>query len=108
MHILSPAFLRQFANRVINLHPALPGQFDGTHAIERAFDAYRRGEIEHSGCMVHLAIPEVDAGPVVAQRSVPILPEDTLEDFATRMHAAEHELIVEAVQVMLGRLTVEA
>jgi formyltetrahydrofolate-dependent phosphoribosylglycinamide formyltransferase len=108
MHILSPAFLRQFTNRIINLHPALPGQFDGTQAIERAFAAYQQSKIEHSGCMVHLAIPEVDAGPVVAQRIVPILPEDTLEDFATRMHAAEHELIMEAVQVMLGRLTAEA
>jgi folate-dependent phosphoribosylglycinamide formyltransferase PurN len=108
MHILSPAFLRQFTNRIINLHPALPGQFDGTQAIARAFAAYQQSKIEHSGCMVHLAIPEVDAGPVVAQRSVPILPEDTLEDFATRMHAAEHELIMEAVQVMLGRLTAEA
>ncbi|MCB8943313.1 MAG: phosphoribosylglycinamide formyltransferase [Ardenticatenaceae bacterium] len=102
MHILSAAFLNQFPNRVINLHPALPGQFDGTQAIERAFAAYQQGEIEHSGCMMHLAIPEVDAGPVVAQRLVPILPEDTLADFEARMHTAEHDLIVEAVQIMLA------
>ena len=104
MHILSAAFLNQFPNRVINLHPALPGQFDGTHAIERAFDAYQQGQIEQSGCMVHLVIPEVDAGPVVAQKSVLIRPEDTVGDFEARMHTTEHELIVEAVQVMLGRL----
>ena len=101
MHILSPAFLRQFDRCVINLHPALPGQFDGTHAIERAFAAYQRGEIEHSGCMVHLAIPEVDAGSVVAQRIVLILPADLLADFETRMHEAEHALIVDAVKIML-------
>lgn len=101
MHILSAAFLNQFPNRVINLHPALPGHFDGVQAIERAFAAYQRGEIEHSGCMVHLAIPEVDAGPVVAQAIVPIQPDDSLADFAARMHEAEHELIVEAIQFML-------
>lgn len=101
MHILSAAFLNQFSNRVINLHPALPGHFDGVQAIERAFAAYQRGAIEHSGCMVHLAIPEVDAGPVVAQAIVPIRPDDSLADFAARMHEAEHELIVEAIQFML-------
>jgi len=101
MHILSAAFLNQFSNRVINLHPALPGHFDGVQAIERAFAAYQRGAIEHSGCMVHLAIPEVDAGPVVAQAIVPIRPDDSLADFAARMHEAEHELIVEAIQSML-------
>ncbi len=97
MHILSPAFLDHFSKRVINLHPALPGQFAGTHAIERAFDAYQRGEITHSGCMVHYTVPEVDAGPVIAQTEVPILPDDTVDTFEERMHAAEHRLIVEAV-----------
>jgi formyltetrahydrofolate-dependent phosphoribosylglycinamide formyltransferase len=101
MHILSPAFLDHFPGRVLNLHPALPGQFAGTHAIERAYEAFRRGEIDHSGCMVHLAIPEVDAGAVVVQAVVPILPDDSLADFEARMHAAEHRLIVAAVQKML-------
>ncbi len=101
MHVLSPAFLAQFPRRVINLHPALPGQFAGTHAIERAFVAFQQGHITHSGCMVHLAIPEVDAGEVIALRQVPLYPDDTLETFAARMHAAEHELIVEAVGLAL-------
>lgn len=96
MRILTPAFLNAFPHKVINLHPALPGQFVGTHAIERAFEAYQRGEITHSGCMVHYAIPEVDAGPVLATAEVPLYPSDTLEDFAARMHAAEHQLIVTA------------
>lgn len=96
MRILSPAFLDQFPGRVINLHPALPGQFVGTHAIERAFAAYQAGEISRSGCMVHYAIPEVDAGPVIEYREVPFQPDDTLETFAARLHAAEHQLIVSA------------
>lgn len=102
MHVLGPAFLDQFSNRVINLHPALPGQFIGVEAIERAYAAYQRGEISESGCMVHYVIPEVDAGPVLATAVVPIHPSDTLEDFATRMHAAEHKLIVAATRKALG------
>lgn len=101
MHILSPAFLNEFPNRVINLHPALPGQYAGTHAIQRAYEAYRRGEISHSGCIVHVVVPEVDAGPVIGQRVVPLHPTDTLADFEARMHAAEHELIVTATRQAL-------
>jgi formyltetrahydrofolate-dependent phosphoribosylglycinamide formyltransferase len=102
MHILSPAFLDEFPQQVINLHPALPGQFAGTQAIERAFAAYQIGEIAHSGCMVHAVIPEVDAGRVIAQTIVPIQPQDSLADFEVRMHAAEHQLIVRAIQLALS------
>lgn len=101
MHILGADFLRQLPKRVINLHPALPGQFAGTKAIERAFTAYEAGEITHSGCMVHFAVPEVDAGSVIAQAEVPINASDSLADFAARMHEAEHQIIVEAVQKIL-------
>ncbi len=101
MHILSPAFLEQFPQQVINLHPALPGQFAGTQAIERAFAAYQQGEIEHSGCMVHVVIPEIDAGQVIAQVVVPIYPQDSLADFEVRMHTAEHQLIVGAIERVL-------
>ncbi len=107
MHVLGAGFLNQFPNRVINLHPALPGQFAGTHAIERAYEAYQRGEISHSGCMVHLTIPEVDAGPVITQATVPIYPEDTLEQFEARMHSAEHAIMVEAIHHQLSRIISE-
>ena len=102
MHVLSPAFLNHFPRQVINLHPALPDTFAGTHAIERAYEAFQRGEISHSGCMVHTTIPEVDAGPVIAQASVPIYPTDSLDDFATRMHQAEHTLLVEAIGAVIS------
>lgn len=98
MHILGPAFLDCFPRRVINLHPALPGAFAGINAIERTFEAYQRGEVTGGGCMVHYAIPEVDAGAVIVQEAVPIDPGDTLADFEARLHAAEHRLIVEAVR----------
>ncbi|MCU0496853.1 MAG: phosphoribosylglycinamide formyltransferase [Anaerolineae bacterium] len=97
MHILGETFLARFPQQVINLHPALPGMFAGTHAIERAFEAYQRGEIPETGCMIHYVIPEVDAGAVILQRVVPIQPDDTLADFEARLHQTEHALIVEAV-----------
>jgi len=104
MHILSPAFLNQFVGRVINLHPALPGQFAGTNAIGRAFEAAQRGEITQSGIMVHYAIPEVDAGDVILTATVPILKSDALDDFQKRMHATEHQVIVQAVSLMAEKL----
>lgn len=97
MHILSPAFLEYFPDKVINLHPALPGQFAGTHAIERAYEAFQAGEIEFSGCMIHYVVPEVDAGPTIDQEQVPIYTGDSLEEFEARMHEAEHRLIVRAI-----------
>jgi formyltetrahydrofolate-dependent phosphoribosylglycinamide formyltransferase len=105
MLIFTPAFLDHFPKKVINLHPALHGMFDGTNAIERAYQAYQDQEIEYSGCMIHYAIPEVDAGAVIVEARVPILPEDTLEQFAERMHATEHLIIVQAVHILSTRKT---
>src|SRR5258706_4325552 len=80
MHVLSMTFLEHFPNKVINLHPALPGQFPGIHAVERAFEAYQRGEITETGIMVHL-VPDagVDVGPALATHTIPILPDDTID-----------------------------
>lgn len=105
MHILSPSFLDRFPKKVINLHPALPGQFDGIHAIERAYEAYQQGEIDHSGIMVHYAIPEVDAGDVIIQVHVPILDKDTLQDFQNRMQQNEHKLLVQAIALLADNLS---
>lgn len=98
MLILGPAFLNRFQRRVINLHPALPGQFPGTHAIERAFQAFQRGEIRQTGVMVHWAIPEVDAGDVIASAPVEMRAGESLAELEARVHAAEHRLIVEATE----------
>lgn len=98
MHVLSPEFLDCMKAKVINLHPALPGQFAGTHAIERAYESYHRGEITHSGCMVHEVVPEVDAGKVIVQADVPIYADDDLSQFEARMHDHEHRILVEAIR----------
>jgi formyltetrahydrofolate-dependent phosphoribosylglycinamide formyltransferase len=103
MRILSSSFLSVFPNRVINLHPALPGMFPGTHAVERAFEAYQRGQIEHTGVMVHLVPDEgVDNGPVLAAEIVPIKPDDTLETLESRVHQMEHRLLVNTLKSLIS------
>jgi formyltetrahydrofolate-dependent phosphoribosylglycinamide formyltransferase len=98
MHILSTAFLRHFPYRVVNLHPALPGQFPGAHAIAEALAAYKEGKIKHTGCMVHLVPDEaVDSGPILGTVEVPIYPHDTQETLAQRMHGAEHTLLIQSL-----------
>jgi phosphoribosylglycinamide formyltransferase 1 len=101
MRILSCHFLNYFPHRVINLHPALPQAFPGINAIERAFRAYQRGEIQHTGVMVHLVPDEgVDCGPVLNQTNVDILPDDTLDTLTVRMHQTEHRLLIETLNLI--------
>lgn len=102
MHILSDAFLRHFPYRVVNLHPALPGQFPGAHAIDDALAAYRRGEIRVTGVMVHLVPDEaVDAGPVLESEEVAIYATDDVESLARRMHQVEHRVLVRALRRLI-------
>lgn len=108
MRILSSSFLSFFPNRVVNLHPALPDTFPGTHAIERAFDAYQRGEIKHTGVMVHLVPDEgVDNGPVLATEIIPIHAEDTLESLEIRVHQTEYKLLVNTLRLVLSKTTTQ-
>ncbi|KAJ3068720.1 hypothetical protein HDU98_008141 [Podochytrium sp. JEL0797] len=103
MHILSAPFLAKFPPGLfVNLHPALPGQFDGAHAIDRAFAAFQEGKIPGTGAMVHRVIPEVDRGEVILTEQIPILPGDTLETLEERIHGVEHVLIVKGVKTALG------
>ena len=104
MRLLSMPFLGRFPQRVINLHPALPGQFPGTHAIERALDAAQRGEIDHTGVMVHFVPDEgVDDGPAIATATVPIEPGDTIDSLSERTHAVERALLVRAIGETISR-----
>jgi formyltetrahydrofolate-dependent phosphoribosylglycinamide formyltransferase len=102
MRILTMQFLGRFPGRVLNLHPALPGAFPGTHAIERAYQAWQRGEIDRSGVMVHLVPDEgVDLGPVLASEEVLFRAGESLEEFEARIHEVEHRLLVETVRAQL-------
>lgn len=103
LRILSSEFLRDYPMRVVNLHPALPGMFPGLDAIERAFEAYRAGQILETGVMVHLVPDErVDEGPVLSSQPVPIHADDDLESLTDRMHRVEHELLVEALSHLIS------
>jgi len=102
MRILSSSFLSSFPNRVINLHPALPGMFPGTHAIERAHAAYQRGEIDRTGVMVHLVPDEgVDNGPILGLQEIHFLPYESLEQVEARVHDVEHQLLVDTLKKIL-------
>jgi phosphoribosylglycinamide formyltransferase len=104
MHVVGPRFLDPLSAagvRAINLHPALPGAFDGVDAIARAHAAFGRGEITKTGVMVHRVIGEVDAGAPVLVREVEMIPGEELPAFETRMHKVEWEVIVLATQMEL-------
>jgi len=102
MRLLTMSFLGCFPMRVVNLHPALPSTFPGTHAIERAFEAYQQKQIKHTGVMVHFVPDEgVDDGPVIAQEIVPINPGDTIEQLEQRIHTVEHRILVDALQKII-------
>jgi formyltetrahydrofolate-dependent phosphoribosylglycinamide formyltransferase len=103
MHVFGVGFLDAIGVSVINLHPALPGQFGGTRAIERALEAFRRGEIAATGVMVHRVVAEVDAGPVLGTAPVAIDPSDDIASLSARMHAAEHRLLVDVVRDCLAK-----
>lgn len=88
MRILTPAFVAHYEGRLLNIHPSLLPRYKGLHTHRRALEA---GDAEH-GCSVHFVTAELDGGPVVAQAAVPVLPEDSEDSLADRVHQAEHRL----------------
>jgi phosphoribosylglycinamide formyltransferase-1 len=90
MRILGDAFIARFRGRLLNIHPSLLPKYRGLHTHARAIEA---GDPEH-GASVHFVIPELDAGTVIAQVRVPILPGDTPETLAARLLPREHALLL--------------
>ncbi len=88
MRILTPAFIAQFAGRMLNIHPSLLPKYPGLHTHARALEA---GDSE-AGCTVHEVTADLDAGPVLGQARVPILPGDTEATLAQRVLVREHML----------------
>ncbi|WRT63987.1 uncharacterized protein IL334_000914 [Kwoniella shivajii] len=103
-----PPTTQTFPIPIINLHPALPGAFDGANAIGRAFEAFQTGGIQHTGVMVHRVVAEVDRGEPLVVRNVEIKKEDKLEDLENRIHEIEHQIIVEGAKLVLEELDKEA
>lgn len=88
MRVLTPDFVRRFEGRMLNIHPSLLPKYPGLHTHERALAA---GDTE-AGCTVHEVTAELDAGPVLGQARVPVLPGDTADDLAARVLVQEHRL----------------
>ena len=105
MRMVTPVILNACPDRVLNLHPALLPSFKGAHAIQDAFEA----GVKVTGVTVHFANEEYDKGPIVAQRAVPVLEDDTQDDLEARIHAVEHELYPEVLRwIAAGRVRVGA
>ncbi len=100
MRILSPAFVRRYRGRLLNVHPSLLPAFRGLHAQRQALEA----GVRESGCTVHFVDEGVDTGGVVVQRRVPVLAGDTEGTLAERIRVEEHRAFPEAVRkVLTGR-----
>jgi phosphoribosylglycinamide formyltransferase-1 len=97
MRLLGPEFIDAFPNRVLNVHPSLLPAFPGIDAQRQALEH----GVKVTGATVHLVTAELDAGPIVLQRSVPVLPDDTVDTLAARILVEEHRLYPEAIQRLL-------
>ena len=104
MRLLTPYFISEFRNRIINIHPALLPSFPGTHAHR---DALNYG-VKVSGCTVHFVDEHMDAGPIIIQRCVPVLEDDTEDTLSARILEEEHKALPLAIRLYSeGRLRIE-
>lgn len=104
MRLLSPWMVERWQGRMLNIHPSLLPDFKGAHAVRDAFSA----GVTETGCTVHVVTEELDAGPLLAQARVPVLPGDTEESLHQRIHAAEHALYPQALKEFALRLRGQA
>ncbi len=96
MRVLTPGFVERWAGRMLNIHPSLLPLFRGTHTHQRALES---GVLVH-GCTVHFVVPELDAGPIIAQAAVPVVPGDTEDSLAKRILMQEHVLYPQALRMI--------
>ena len=100
MRVLSASFLSHFEGRILNIHPSLLPAYRGLDTHKRAL---ADGVKEH-GCTVHFVVPELDAGPIIAQVKVPVLESDTEETLSARVLAAENNLYPDALAKVAEKL----
>jgi phosphoribosylglycinamide formyltransferase-1 len=107
LSILEGEFIQAYGGRIINLHPSLLPKFGGPGMYGlRVHQAVLAAGEKESGCTVHLVDAGTDTGPILLQRKVPVLPGDTPEGLAERIHREEHIAIVEAAAMMAEKLTI--
>jgi phosphoribosylglycinamide formyltransferase 1 len=98
MRLLSPCFVEAFRGRILNIHPSLLPSFPGLDAQRQALDH----GVKVSGCTVHFVDETLDGGPIIMQRTVPVMKDDTVESLSARILEQEHELYPEAVARILA------
>ena len=101
MHVLGRDLLETFHNKIINLHPALPGSFVGQNCIDKAWEAYQKNQIHETGVMTHWVIPEVDKGDYIQCMRIPIYGCNTLDDLKQRINTYERNLLVSTVKMIV-------
>ncbi|MER3407290.1 MAG: phosphoribosylglycinamide formyltransferase [Nitrososphaera sp.] len=105
MRIISPEFVRHFKMRILNIHPSLLPSFPGLHAQRQAVEY----GVKVSGCTVHFVDEGVDSGPIILQRTVPVMEGDGEESLAARILEQEHQAYPEAIRLFAeGRLKIES
>jgi phosphoribosylglycinamide formyltransferase-1 len=97
MRLLSPWFIQQFPQRILNIHPSLLPAFPGLEAQQQAFDY----GAQVSGCSVHFVDEHLDHGPIIVQRTVPVLPDDDEHTLAARILEQEHKAYSEAIRIVI-------
>lgn len=109
MRVLGPSFIRQFPDRIMNIHPALLPAFGGLGMFgDRVHQTVLDSGVRFSGCTIHFANEAPDGGPIILQAIVPVLDTDTAQSLAERILVEEHRLYPEAVKLFAeGRLQVE-
>ncbi len=104
MRILSPLLVREYNNRMINLHPALLPSFPGINAARQAIEA----GVKFTGCTVHFVDEGVDSGPIILQAVVPVLDEDDEDSLLQKIHEEEHRIYPEAIRLISeGKIRIE-
>ena len=98
MRLLSPCFVEAFRKRILNIHPSLLPAFPGLDAQRQAL----AHGVKVSGCTVHFVDETLDGGPIIAQRAVPVMEDDTVETLSARILEQEHQLYPEAVARILA------
>lgn len=101
LRVVGSTILNEYPDSIVNLHPALLPKYPGLNSIARAFADYQRGLIDKTGVTVHFIDARLDHGPIIAQKAVPIYPDDTEETLETRVHETEHELFPMAVSEVI-------
>lgn len=95
MRLLTPYFVNEFKNRIINIHPALLPSFPGTHAHKQALDY----GVKISGCTTHFIDEGTDSGPIIMQKAVPVYDDDTEDTLSARILKEEHLILIESVKL---------